>query len=174
MTKSSSRNLNLDIIRSAAIIFVLAVHFYDSSGFPAETMAGAVDFAMLCGWFITHSCVPMFLMLSGWLCRKKELSAKYYLGLIRILLIYLICSVACLLFRAFYMHEQLGLRYTFGSIVNFYACGYAWYVMLYFGLFLLIPFLNIINNSLDSKRKKLVLISTFFALSILDSLIQST
>ena len=169
MTKN--RNLNLDIIRCCAILFVLTVHFYDSSGFPGETMGGAVHFLMLCGWFITHTCVPMFLMLSGWLCCGKELSAKYYLGFVRIALIYLICSVACLAFRDLYMHEELGLRYIFGSIVNFYACGYAWYVMLYFGLFLLIPFLNIIYNSLETKNSKLVLMFTFFALSILPSLL---
>lgn len=171
MTVYSKRNLNLDIIRTAAIFFVLTVHFYDSSGFPADTMAGAADFIKLCGWFITHSCVPMFLMLSGWLCCKKELSVRYYMSFLRILLIYLICSAACLVFRALYMHEELGLRYIFGSVVNFYACGYAWYVMLYFGLFLLIPFLNIIYNSLDSRNKKLLLICTFFSLSILPSLL---
>ena len=171
MTIRKNRDTNLDIIRTVAIFFVLTVHFYDSSGFPGETMGGPVDFIMLCGWFLTHSCVPLFIMLSGWLCSKKELSAKYYLGFIRIALIYLICSVACLLFRWLYLGEELGLRYIFGSVVNFYACGYAWYVMLYFGLFLLIPFLNIIYNSLDSKSKKLTLIFTMFALSILPSLL---
>lgn len=171
MIRHANRDTNLDIIRTAAIFFVLTVHFYDSSGFPAETMGGPVDFMMLCGWFITHSCVPMFIMLSGWLCSKKELSAKYYLGFIRIALIYLICSAACLVFRGLYLGEELGLRYIFGSVVNFYACGYAWYVMLYFGLFLLIPFLNLIYNGLDSKSKKLCLIFTVFALSILPSLL---
>ena len=81
-----NRNLNLDIIRCCAILSVLTVHFYDSSGFPGETMGGSVHFLMLCGWFITHTCVPLFLMLSGWLCCEKELSAKYYLGFVRIAL----------------------------------------------------------------------------------------
>ena len=167
----TERNINLDIIRSAAILFVLTVHFYDSSGFPDQTMSGLVDFFMLCGWLITHSCVPMFLILSGWLCIDKELSAKYYLGFLRIALIYLICSAACLVFRGLYLDEALGLRYIFGSIVNFYACGYAWYVCLYFGLFLLIPFLNLIYKGLDSKTKKQALLCTIFALSILPSLL---
>lgn len=126
---------------------------------------------MLMMWLTVHSCVPLFLMLSGWLCSGKELSARYYLGLVRILLLYLICSAACLIFRALYLHEQIGLRYIFGSVVNFYACGYAWYVMLYFGLFLMIPFLNTVYNGLDSRNKKLALVATMFALSVLPSLL---
>ena len=166
-----ARDLRLDLIRSAAIFFVICVHFYDSSGFPAQTMGGAVDYLMLCGWLITHSCVPFFLLLSGWLCSKKTLSGAYYLGLIRIVGLYLLCSLACLAFRAVWLHEEMSLRYVFGSIVNFYACGYAWYVTLYLGLFLMIPFLNLIWAGLPGKAAKRVLVLTAFALSILPSLL---
>ena len=166
-----ARDLRLDLIRSAAIFFVICVHFYDSSGFPGQTMGGAVDFLMLCGWLVTHSCVPLFLLLSGWLCCKKTLSGAYYLGLIRIVGLYLLCSLACLLFRALWLREEMSLRYVFGSVVNFYACGYAWYVMLYLGLFLMIPFLNLIWAGLPGKAAKRVLVLTAFALSILPSLL---
>ena len=166
-----ARDLRLDLVRSAAIFFVICVHFYDSSGFPGQSMGGAVDFLMLCGWLITHSCVPLFLLLSGWLLNKKTLSKAYYLGLIRIVGLYLLCSLACLAFRAFWLKEEMDLRYLFGSVVNFYACGYAWYVMLYLGLFLMIPFLNLIWAGLGSRGAKRVLVVTAFALSILPSLL---
>lgn len=171
MIMQKERNYNLDIIRTAAILFVLTVHFYDNSGFPGESLSGISDMLMLMGWLITHSCVPLFLMLSGWLCCGKKLSPTYYLGLVRILLLYLICSAACLVFRALWLGEELGLRYVFGSLVNFYACGYAWYVMLYFGLFLMIPFLNLAYSGLDSRGGKLALVATMFALSVLPSLL---
>ena len=166
-----TRDPRLDLVRSAAIFFVICVHFYDSSGFPGQTMGGAADFLMLCGWLVTHTCVPLFLLLSGWLCGKKTLSKAYYLGLIRIAGLYLLCSLACLAFRALWLREEMGLRYVFGSIVNFYACGYAWYVMLYLGLFLMIPFLNLIWANLQSKTAKRALVATAFALSILPSLL---
>ncbi len=165
------RDLRLDVVRTAAIFFVICVHFYDSSGFPAETMGGAGDYLMLCGWLLTHSCVPLFLLLTGWLCCRKTLSRRYYFGLVRILGLYLLCSLACLLFRALYQRQEMGARYIFGSLVNFYACGYAWYVMLYLGLFLMIPFLNLIWNNLPDKKAKYALLATSFALSILPSLL---
>ena len=163
------RDLQLDVIRTLAIFLVITVHFFDSSGFPGETLGGAVDWGMLCLWLLSHTCVPLFLMLSGWLCGQKRLSRRYYFGLVRILGLYLLCSIACLLFRAFYLREEITLRYIFGSLVNFYACGYAWYVMLYFGLFLMIPFLNLIWAGLPDQKSRRVLVATAFALSILPS-----
>lgn len=165
------RDLRLDTVRTAAIFFVICVHFYDSSGFPGETMGGAADWLLLCLWLVTHSCVPLFLLLTGWLCSRKTLSRAYYFGLVRILGMYVLCSLACLLFRAFWLHEQMSARYVFGSLVNFYACGYAWYVMLYFGLFLMIPFLNLIWKGLPGRNARRVLLATAFALSILPSLL---
>ena len=171
MIEKKQRDTRLDLVRTAAIFFVICVHFYDSSGFPGETLGGAVDYVMLCGWLVTHSCVPMFLLLSGWLCSGRTLSRRFYFGLVRILGLYLLCSLACLLFRALWLGEELGLRILFGSLVNFYACGYAWYVMLYLGLFLMMPFLNLAYNGLGSRAEKRALLATAFAFSILPSLL---
>ncbi len=171
MTVKSKRNPNLDLIRSLAILFVITVHFYDSSGFPGETMGGAADYLLVCGWLLTHSCVPLFLLLSGWLCIGRTLSRRTYFSLVRIVGLYLLCSIACLLVRAFCLGEEMGLRTVFGSLVNFYACGYAWYVMLYLGLFLMIPFLNLIYAHLPTRGAKRALLATAFALSVLPSLL---
>jgi len=164
------RNLNLDIIRAAAIFLVLVAHVFISIGYPGESLRGAVDILPLSLWIISHACIPMFLMLSGWLAKDKTLSARYYLGLVRIVVVYVICSALCVVFRGVYLHEPIGLRYALGSIINFYACDYAWYACMYIGLFLLIPFLNLIYNGLESKGKRLALICTMFALSSLPSL----
>lgn len=165
------RNITLDIIRTVSISLVLMTHVFISIGYPGETLRGMEDIFPLSLWIISHACIPMFLMLSGYLCKNKTLSPQYYLGLIKIVGVYVLCSLVCVAFRGLYMGEEIGLRYIVGSVINFYACDYAWYACMYIGLFLLIPFLNLIYEGLGSRNKRLVLIATMFALSSLPSIL---
>ncbi len=165
------RDLNLDLTRCAALVAVLVMHYYDNSGFYTVVMDSPGDFVMAALRLLFTVCVPFFLMLSGYLCHGKTLSRRYYLGLLRILELYFLCALACMAFEHFYLGRQYGLRGVVSSLLNFNACGYDWYVLLYFGLFLMIPFLNLMYHGCASRNQKLVLIGTFFALSILPSLL---
>lgn len=165
------RDLNLDLIRAVAVFFTVGMHFMDNSGIYDLEIRGALPVLTAMLRMLFTACVPMFLMLTGWLCRGRTLSRRYYRSVVRILEIYLLSSVVCLLYRAFLAGEEIDLRYVFGSIVNFYASGYAWYVMMYLGLFLLMPFLNLMFSGLGTRRQRLVLIASFFVLSHLPSLL---
>ena len=87
-------------------------------------------------------CVPLFLLLTGYLMKNKELSIKYYKGIGNTLFVYVLASIACVLFKNIYYpneHHNLLL-----SILNFTGANYAWYIEMYIGLFFIIPFLNLI------------------------------
>ena len=73
---------------------------------------------------------------------RKELNAKYYHGIIHTLQIYILSTVLCILFERFYLKENISIKYAIFSILDG-DIGYSWYVEMYIGLFLLIPFLNI-------------------------------
>ena len=165
------RDLNLDLIRAVAVFFTVGMHFMDNSGIYDIDIRGALPLCTAMLRMLFTACVPMFLMLTGWLCRGRRLSRRYYRSVVRILEIYLLSSVLCLLYRAFLAHEEIDLRYAVGSVVNFYASGYGWYVMMYLGLFLMMPFLNLMFSGLETRRQRLALIASFFALSHLPSLL---
>ena len=167
------RDLNLDLIRSLALVLVLGMHYYDNSGFYTISLHGGGDFIMALGRMLCTACVPLFLLLSGWLCSCKRLSRRYYLGMLRILEVYFISTLACILFEALYLHNFMSLRDMAGGLINFEINGYAWYVLLYGGLFLMMPFLNMMYAGCSNKNQKLILIFSFFALSILPSLLNS-
>ena len=167
------RDLNLDLIRSLALVFVLGMHYYDNSGFYLITIDGAGDFLMAMGRMLCATCVPLFIMLTGRLCSSKKLSAKYYLGMLRIMEIYFISCLACLVFEALYLHNIMSLQDMLSGILNFELDGYAWYLLLYGGLFLMMPFLNMMYSGCSGRNQKLLLIVTFFALSLLPSLLNS-
>lgn len=163
------RNLNLDLIRCVALVLVPCMHGLDNSGLYTIQLTSASDILMMVLRILFTDCIPLYILLTGYLCNKKILSARYYLGYVRIYLIYLLCCIPSLFLEYFYKHSLSGIREIVGSVINFYCNGYAWYIQMYTGLFLMIPFLNLIYHGCSSKRQKQFLILTFFALSILPS-----
>ena len=63
-------------------------------------------------------------------------------------------------FRLFYLNEDISKLKLLLGIFNFTADEYAWYIEMYIGLFLLIPFLNIMYEGLKTKKNKQYLILT--------------
>jgi surface polysaccharide O-acyltransferase-like enzyme len=114
-------------------------------------------------------CVPLFLILIGYLNNKKELSKKYYQSLLPKILIYIVAAICQLLFMKFYQNENLTFLDALYSILNF-DIHYAWYINMYFGLFLLIPFLNLIYSSLKDKKQKQFIIIILLILTCVPSL----
>ena len=157
------RDPGLDLIRATAAFLVLSVHFFSRIGFYVQPMVGKrmLLMCMMRMGFIT--CVPLFLLLTGYLCRKKELSRRYYGGIVRILMTYLLCGLVCLGVRAC-GGETLRLGDVWKELLGYTAAPYGWYIEMYIGLFLLIPFLNLIWKGLEGKRGRLALIGTLLVL----------
>lgn len=155
-----TRNPSLDLIRVIATFSVLSVHFFLNTQFYETTVAGPRMFVMVLARTFFMVCVPLFLLLTGYLCGRKTLSLNYYRGIRRTLETYLVVSILCLALRRLLLHETIFLPFAIISIFNFSASSYAWYVEMYIGLFLLIPFLNLLYNGLGTKRKKQLLILT--------------
>lgn len=168
--KAPERNPNLDLIRVVAVFSVISVHFFLNNGFYQQPVAGARMFVMITMRTAFMVCVPLFMLLTGFLCCRKTLTKKYYAGILPVLEIYLLCSLACLLFRVLYMKESFSFFSALLAILDFSACSYSWYVNLYIGLFLLIPFLNLIYNGLDGRAQKRILVLSFCFLTAMPSL----
>lgn len=161
------RSVNLDLIRSIAVLFVISVHFFLNSGFYTVNIAGKRFFLGVCMRTLFMTCVPLFMLLTGYLMNGKKLSAGYFRGITKTLAAYLLSAIFILLFTAFFLKEQVTLRGAISDILGF--THYSWYIEMYIGLFLLIPFLNLIYNNLDNKRQKLLLIAVLIILTVLPS-----
>ena len=160
----SKRNTALDLARITALLTVIGVHFFLNNGYYAVELTGAPILAITVVRCMCMTCVPLFLFLTGYLMNGKKLSAGYYKGLDKTLGVYVLASVVCYLMKRFYLHiPELSLF----SITDYTMCDYAWYVEMYIGLFLLIPFLNLAYHGLTSKKQKQVLVLTAFAVFLL-------
>ena len=158
----------------------------------SDLLHGPLWFLMIMMKTLFSTCVPLFMILTGYLMSKKTLSKKYYNGIRKTLIVFVLATFACMFFKS--IHETKAARdafysFDFGtmfdeihktgkyelknyilSIFDFTGANYSWYVEMYIGLFLIAPFLNLGYNKLGTKRKKQVLVGTFIFLMILPSL----
>ncbi|MBR2889831.1 MAG: acyltransferase family protein [Oscillospiraceae bacterium] len=145
------RESGLDLLRCLALLFVITFHSFLNNGYYYEPQTG---FAMwLAGSFrwLSVACIGLFLMLSGFLkCEKTDLR-NCYRGLIPVLLGYLIASAVSIPIRHFLFGEVLSFQTWCTYILSFYAVNYGWYVEMFLGLTLLVPFVNRLLKVLDDR-----------------------
>lgn len=156
----------IDIIKIIAAFFVVGIHFFLYSGFYNEPVNDTkFMFPIACRW-IVFTCVPLFMIATGYLMKNKTLSKGYYLGLVKILVVYVAVSIICMLFN----HKQYGTEYTlWGALkgfIEFSNANYGWYINYYICIFALIPFLNLAFNGLKSKKQRLALVVTVTLITV--------
>ena len=166
----SKRNSALDITRIVALFCVISVHFFLNNGFYKQPVLGWRMYVMTTMRTAFMICVPLFIMLTGYLMCRKTFSLKYYRGIVKTLGIYLLASIACALYKIFVLKRELNADLVMG-LFDYSTATYAWYIEMYIGLFLLIPFLNAMWNGLGSQKAKTALVITLLCLTTLPSLI---
>jgi len=164
-----NRSPAMDVIRCFALLCVIAVHYFTNSGFYMERIDSPVMYLMTWLRASLMICVPLFLMLSGFLLANKKPDRRYYGKIVKTVAIYLMASAVCMAYRRlFHSHSVDYSPYgALKALFGYSGAPYAWYVEMYLGLFLIIPFLNLCYRSLESKRGKQSLILALFAISIL-------
>ena len=140
---------DLDLIRCLAIFFVIIVHGLSYIGFYELTDPSIVLYFYHTLRVIVISCVPLFLLLTGYLSggKKYTFNAAYLKKPIRLLVIYILCAAVCSIPKL--IKGEIGS--VFIALLEFKAAPYAWYLAMYLGLYLMIPFLNafLLANNVD-------------------------
>lgn len=149
------RNINLDVIRSVAVFTVVGVHFFLNAGYNSTPLINGTMYLSTLIRTAFMVCVPLFLLLSGYLMNKKTPSVPYYKGISKVLIVYFLASIPIYLFRI-YQGETFTIGSLFSSLFRFEL--YAWYIAMYLGLYFFIPYINIVYNSLQSKKEKTILL----------------
>ena len=160
-----------DLIRLLAFFSVISVHFFLNNGYYSQPIEGKRMFIMTTMRSFFIICVPLFLTLSGYLLRGKKLEINYYKRISKIIITYVLASLLCVFYCIAFLKQDLSIKNIILGILNFSAAPYSWYIEMYLGLFLLIPFLNIVYNTLSSQKQKIWLIITFIILTSLPSVL---
>ena len=162
------REIGPDVIRTLAIICVICGHFFSVNTSYNQVMPKG-EMMLLQGCLKAFFCnlgVPLFLMLSGYFNCTKDFSVQYYKNIKRILLPYLFISV---LTWAVLSADHSVAALVFGAI-GFKTIGYAWFVEMFIGLYLIVPFLNIVIKHVFTSNNKNMLYGLFAVLIFMTSL----
>lgn len=158
----NERQYGLDILRILAVILVLTVHFFLNTNYYNTQIKGiSMTWQSVIRNFCM-SCVPLFLMLTGFLNNKKEYNRKFFKGLLTIIIIWLFYSIIEFSVLGIINHEYNNFNFinALFNITSFKACRYSWYIEMYIGLYLIAPIINNSYNNFNQKnRKVLVLIA---------------
>lgn len=175
MKQIGERNIALDVIRCVAMFCVNAVHYFSYQGLYWVPVEGMRMFWLMVVRNGLMVCVPLFLLLSGYLMGSKTVSRKHYLGVFRTYGIYVLASLVTIvgyhIFNIVYMKERVSITGQLLGIFSFTTIPYSWYVEMYIGLFLLIPFLNILYQNVPTKKGKQLLIAVLLFLTAAPSVL---
>lgn len=154
--KDKNRNYGIDILRIIAVILVIIVHFfYNTNYYYAIDLYNRNmiiqtiirDFAMIC--------VPLFMMITGFLNKKEKYDKSFFKSLFNIIIIWFFYS----LIEYFSInvlnnnYQALNFKSLLFTITSFKGCEYSWYIEMYIGLYLFSPILNNAYNAFDKKNK---------------------
>lgn len=150
---SKKYSYGLDIIRIVAMFFVICVHATTFYGFNEQGIYSPIAFLVGMFRFISYSCVPLFLLLTGYLNCRKAPCLNYYLKIVRVFVEFFICGIAVYLFNKLYLGSTMGFMDFALKMLNFTFPSYSWYMAMFVGLFALAPFFNYIVNAIPSNYK---------------------
>ena len=169
LSKRKEREFGADVVRITALFLVLWLHYYLRNGFYYREAANVPGFIALMSRSMLMCCVPLFMVLTGYLKCSKQWNLRYYRSLLPILLSYLIISLIHLPYKIFFQNQQATVGEWFLSFLKFDLATYGWYVSMYIGLFLISPLLNLIWSSCRNQKAHLAVVLTFVALTFLPS-----
>lgn len=92
--KTKNRNYGIDIVRIIAVVLVLSVHFFLNTNYYNTIHLGGIslkiqsiirNFCMVC--------VPLFMLITGFLNKKTEYNRSFFRGLLNILIVWFFYSI---------------------------------------------------------------------------------
>ena len=159
----SKRNINIDIIKVVSLLLVIGVHFFLYTGYYS------INYSITNSIFIVlrnicMACVPLFIIVTGYLNRNKVWSKKYYLNIGRVYLLYSLAMFILTLADNKYVINTTLFKTALINILNYKY--YGWYITMYVGLMLLAPIINLAFKNIDESMRKYAVINIILAISI--------
>lgn len=165
MDNKQNRDIGLDVVKTVATIFVICVHFFLNTKFYQTPIVGKNMYTQVILQQIFLICVPLFIIATGYINKNTNTSKSYYKKILPILTIYFLYSVMALMLRYYLGESTYSLKDFIVQIFSFAGNPYSWYVNMFFGLFIMAPFLNTLYSNLNTRKDKIILLSIFLLLT---------
>lgn len=154
-TTVKQRQSGLDLIRCLAFLFVVVFHSFLNNGHSYVQQIGTTVWLADSFRFLSISCIGLYLMLSGYLKCENTNIKSCYKSLVSVLVGYLLACAICIPVRHYAFDEIRTFGEWVKKIFDFTAVKYGWYVEMFIGLSLLVPFINMALKYIGNDKKQL-------------------
>lgn len=149
------RQPGLDLIRCLAFLLVVMFHSFLQIGHSYVPQEGVYVWAADTFRFLSISCIGLYLMLSGYLKCNNTSIKSCYRSIPPLLVSYFLACAICIPVRHFLLDDVKTFAQWIKKVFDFTAVSYGWYVEMFLGLSLLIPFINMALSYLGNNKKGL-------------------
>ena len=173
--RKPARDIGLDITRIVAFVSVPCVHFFKDTQFYSTPVLGVRMYIMCVMRTMFMVCVPLFILLSGYLMSNRDIPlsrkgiAAHIAKAAKLFTTYALATVVILAYRRWGMKEDITLLKGLLNILDFQQ--YSWYVNMYLGLYLMMPFLNALWRALEGREAQRTLLGALLLLTVLPSVL---
>lgn len=146
-----TRESGADLLRCIALLCVISYHFFLNCGYHYEAQTGTAMWLAGSARALSICCIGLFCMLTGYLrCNSTGLRDGLR-ALPPVLVGYVLAAVISIPIRHFFFGDVQTLSVWLSRLFSFSAVYYGWYVEMFLGLALLLPFLNRLLQTLSPR-----------------------
>lgn len=152
---TSKRFDSVNVIKSVGVLFVILVHTCFPIHFYERSIHDPVMWPLVFIYCVLLTCVPLFICMTGFLTINKTFQRKHYLGWFKYFIPYVLILIVQFIY-SYIKHNSIS------SIFNVFSIYTNGYMCMFFGIYLLAPFLNTLWANLDGYQKCYLLIILIF------------
>lgn len=165
--KAKERNVGLDALRIVSMLLIILLHSIDHSGVieAADAAGGIIGWYTRFLYMLVQVCVNCYVLLSGYFLVESKFRLQKLVALWMEVVFY------SLVLRVVFI--ATGYKaFSIGSLVS--CCvpiftGRYWFITIYFGLYLVSPFLNVLIHAMTKKQHTSLNLVLFILMSVMVS-----
>lgn len=150
------KRASINLIKCVAAFLVVFVHSFLTGGYYETPMQGEIMAALTFLRWIALDCVPLFMIATGYLFWGRCDAINIYKKIIPTYLLVVVVAIFSYIVDFFAYKTIVTQETIWNDLVSLYN---SWYVAMYLGLLLLIPFLNKIWSEISYQYRKILIVS---------------
>ena len=167
-SKTKQRNASIEFLRILSMLLIIFLHSIDHSGVleASKTSSMITYYYVQFTYMMTQVCVNLYVLISGYFLVKSKFN------LCKLIILWLEVVFYSLVIRLVF----IAFGYQPFSVESILSClvpvitGRYWFITIYFGLYLIFPFINILINSMNKKQHTILCVVMFLLSSVMVSL----
>lgn len=168
MTNRPTRNANLDLLRIISTLLIILLHSIVHSGVLEQEELSSVPIQLWIRftYMLTQVCVNCYVLISGYFLVKSKFRLQKLVVLWLEVVFYSFSIKLIFMITGYIPFSSVSLLSCLLPVVT----GRYWFITIYFGLYLLFPFLNILISAMNKRQHTTLNIVLFILLSVLVSI----